>query len=332
MNTARHKLSPPVLLLAICLCLCLLRCQPASEPEYRFRVSLLMNEQHTWYKAFVHFKHILEQRSNGRIRVEVYPSEQLAKEIEAIRMIQAGIIEMTVTSSLMSNWIEIAAFCEMPFLLRDTTDMKELINGPLGKRIEREMLEKTGLRPVAYFPRGARHLTSNRPIRHPDELKGLILRVPNVPSFVVAWEAMGAKPTPMAFSEVFTALQQGTVEAQENPFDLILTSSFSEVQKYINLTGHVISWGYAVVGEKQFQQLPHDLQTLFLQAAKEMQAYEHALFLASERSIQDELRRQGMEFIEVDKAAFQEKCGDAIYNSLSPAMQEVYSEYLQSRH
>ena len=306
-------------------------CQKRNAPSYLFRVSLWANENHTWYKAFEHFGKILAERSDGQIKVEVYPSEQLAKEIESIRLIQAEVIEMTVTASLLSNWIEIAAFCEMPFLLRDTTDKNALINGPIGQRIEREILEKTGLRTVALFERGPRHLTSNRPIRHPDELNGLILRVPSVPSFVTAWSAMGAKPTPMAFSEVFTALQQGTIEAQENPFSLILNAGFPEVQQYVNLTEHVMSWSYAVVGEKQFQKLPENLKKIFLEAAQDMEEYERQLFLESERHVQAELQRRGMQFIEVDKAAFGKKCETAIFNSLSPEMREVYQSFLEYR-
>ena len=307
-------------------------CEQSSEtPEFVFRVSLWANEDHTWYEAFEYFGEILAERSQGSMRVEVYPSEQLAKEIESIRMIQAGVIEMTVTGSLLSNWIDIAAFCEMPFLLRDAADKKLLIEGPIGRRVEQEMLEKMGLRPVAVFERGPRHLTSNRPIRHPDDLDGLILRVPNVPSFVTAWSAMGAKPTPMAFSEVFTSLQQGTIEAQENPFALILSAGFAEVQQYINLTEHVMSWSYPVVGEKQFQNLPADLKEIFLEAAKDMQAYERKLFLENEQKVRDELARRGMQFIEADKKAFSEKSEEAIFASLSPEMQQVYTEFLSSR-
>ena len=306
------------------------QCKSEEEPEYLFRVSLWANEDHTWYKAFLYFGELLAERSEGRMKVEVYPSEQLAKEMESIRLIQAEVIEMTVTASLLSNWIEIAAFCEMPFLLRDSTDKNALINGPLGKRIENEILEKTGLRPVALFERGPRQLTSNRPIRHPDDLKGLIIRVPSVPSFVTAWSAMGAKPTPMAFSEVFTSLQQGTIEAQENPFELILSVGFSEVQKYVNVTEHVMSWSYPVIGEKQFQKLPDDLKEIFLETAKDMQAYERQLFKANESKVKDELRKRGMEFIEVDKEAFSKKCEEAIYQSLSPEMQKVYREFVDA--
>ena len=304
----------------------LLGCKSADEPQFLLRTSHLVNENHTWYQAFEYFAEILEERSQGRIKVENYPSEQLAKEIEAIRLIQAGVIDMTITGSTLNNWIEIVSFCEMPFLLRDATDMDVLINSPIGKRMSREIREHTGLRPITYFQRGARHLTSDRPIKHPDDLKGLIIRVPNVPSFVTAWEALGAKPTPMAFSEVFTALQQGTIEAQENPFAMINNAGFAEVQEYLNLTSHVVSWAYPVIGEKQYQQFPDDLKEVFDECAVEMQRYERQLFEAGKSKIQNELKAKGMKFIEVDNEAFSEKCSKAIFESLSPEMQQIYSQ------
>jgi tripartite ATP-independent transporter DctP family solute receptor len=302
------------------------QCKDKDEPEFLLRASHLVNENHTWYKAFEYFGEILEERSNGRIKVENYHSEQLAKEIEAIRLIQADVIDMTTTGSMLANWIEIVVFSEMPFLLRDSVDMLALINGPVGQRMNREMREETGIRPIGFFQRGPRHLTSNRPIKHPDELNGLIIRVPSVPSFVTAWAALGAKPTPMAFSEVFTSLQQGTIEAQENPFAMINSAGFAEVQDYLNLTSHVISWTYPVIGEKQYQKFPDDLKKIFDQAAKDMQEYEHQLFVKNERSVQTELKNKGMTFVEVDKDAFGEKCRETIYNSLSPEMKEIYKE------
>lgn len=303
----------------------LLNCKSKEpEPEFLLRTALLVKEDHTWYKAFAYFKEILEERSKGRIKMQLYPSEQLAKEIEALRMIKAEVIDMTTTGSTLTNWFEVATFCELPFLIEDSSDMEQYIDGPLGRQIEEEMIEKAGLRAVAHFQRGPRHLTSNRPIRHPDDLNGLIIRIPNVPSFVTTWDALGAKPTPMAFSEVFTSLQSGTIEAQENPFAMINNAGFAEVQQYVNLTGHVVSWVYAVMGEKQFQKMPPDLQEIFLQAGKDMQAYERKLFMENEKKVQDELKAKGMEFIEVDKKAFKEKCEKAIYESLSPEMKKIY--------
>ena len=295
-----------------------------KEPQYLFKASMLVKENHTWYKAFIHFGKLIEERSEGRMKLEVYPSEQLAKELEAIRLIKAEVIDMTISAGSLTNFAEILIFSDMPFLLKDTLSMHKLINSAIGKRIEREMIEKIGVRPLGYFQRGERHLTSNRPIKHPDDLDELIIRVPNVPSYVVAWKALGAKPTPMAFSEVFSSLQQGTIEAQENPFAMIKNAGFSEVQKYLNLTGHLITWGYPLVGEKQFQKLPEDLKSIFLQAAKEMQIYEHRLFLNNESKVQKQLQEDGLIFVEVDKNAFMKDGEKAVYESLSPEMQEIY--------
>lgn len=297
-----------------------------KEPEYTIRASLLMNEYHTWYKAFEYFGKRVVEVSEGRLAFEVYPSEQLAKESEAIRMIQAGIIDMTTTGAVLTNWIDIANFCEMPFLIKNQTQKEELIKGEIGDRIKREILEETGLRSVAYFQAGPRMLTTNRPINHPDDLKGLILRVPNVPSFITAWEALGAKPTPMAFSEVFTSLQQGAIEAMENPLALIYSGGFAEVQKYVNLTAHVDSWSYVVFGEKQFQELPEDLRQIIMQCADDMQRYEHELHLKEEQQIRDQLMNKGMEFVEVDREAFSSAAKHALFESLSPEMQIIYNQ------
>ncbi|MEM9261274.1 MAG: TRAP transporter substrate-binding protein [Bacteroidota bacterium] len=299
-------------------------CRSAKQPEFLLRASLLVAEDHTWFRAFTYFGQILEERSEGRMVLKTYPSEQLAKEIEAIRMIREGVIDMTTTSALLSNWTEIMTFCEMPFLMDSMEEVDQMLNGPVGARIRAEMVEKTGLRPVGYFQAGARHLTSNRPIRHPDDLAGLVIRIPNIPAFVTAWDALGAKTTPIAFSEVFTSLQQGVINAQENPLPLTKMAAMYEVQQYVNLTSHVFGWTYPVIGEQQFQRLPADLRTIFLECARDMQVYERQLFQENAIKTRAELEAKGMIFVEVDRAAFVEKHGDAIYRTLSPEMQEVY--------
>lgn len=299
-------------------------CRSSNQPEFLLRASLLVAEDHTWFRAFQHFGKLLEARSDGRIVLQTYPSEQLAKEIEAIRMIQAGVIDMTTTSALLSNWTEIMTFCEMPFLMDSMEDVDNMLNGPVGARIRSEMVTKTGLRPVGYFQAGARHLTSNRPIRHPDDLQGLVIRIPSIPAFVTAWDALGAKTTPIAFSEVFTSLQQGVINAQENPLPLTKMLALYEVQEYVNLTSHVFGWTYPVIGEEQFQRMPADLQEIFLACAREMQEYERQLFRENDAKTRAELEAKGMEFIEVDREAFKQKHGNAIYNTLSPEMQVVY--------
>ncbi|MFY0651803.1 MAG: TRAP transporter substrate-binding protein [Cyclobacteriaceae bacterium] len=305
------------------------QCQSKKEPEFLLRAGHLVNEDHTWFKAFEYFSQLVEERSGGRVKVENYHSEQLAKEIECIRLIKAGVVDITLTGSTLTNWMDIVMFVEMPFLLRDSVDLKLVADGPIGQRINDEIIEKVGLRPLCYFVRGPRHLTSNRPIRHPDDLNGLIVRVPIVPAYVTAWSALGAKPTPMAFSEVFTSLQQGTIEAQENPFAMINNAGFAEVQDYVNLTSHVVSWVYPVIGEERFQSFPKDIQEIIMEAARDMQRYESELFQRDQKAVQQILKDKGMEFIEVDKDAFGAKSKDAIYASLSPEMQAVYDEIIE---
>ncbi|MGB3801841.1 MAG: TRAP transporter substrate-binding protein [Lewinella sp.] len=300
-------------------------CRPVErEPEFLLRASLLVAEDHTWFRAFEYFGEILEERSDGRIVLQTYPSEQLAKEIEAIRMIQSGVIDMTSTSSLLSNWTEIMSFCEMPFYMESMEEVDSLMGGVLGERIEEAMIRDTGLRPVGYFQAGPRHLTSNRPILHPDDLTGLVIRIPNIPAFVTAWDALGAKAIPMAFSEAFTSLQQGVINAQENPLPLTKMAAFYEVQEYVNLTSHVFGWTHPVIGERQFQRFPDDLKAIFLECARDMQIRERELFHENAAETRRFLEEAGMELLEVDRPAFVAGCGDAVYNTLSPDMQELY--------
>ena len=177
---------------------------------------------------------------------------------------------------------------------------------------------------MAYFERGPRHLTSNRPVVTPEDLNGMILRVPNVPLFVRVWKALGAKPTPMAFSEVFTALQQGTVEAQENPFALISSAGLYEVQKYLNLTSHVTSWIYVVIGEQQFLSMPDDLQGKVLAAGQLMQRYHEKAFAEQEDNLRKELEARGMIFIEPDREAFRKKTEKAVLDFLPEKYKDIY--------
>ncbi len=306
----------------ILLYLGLVSCQkPAEGPEYILRLGHQANEKDIWHLSALHFAHVLDSLSGGRIEVQVFPSEQLGAELDIVRSIRAGIVEMTITGESMQNWSGITALLAVPYMIKDSEHLKQVVEGETGQEIAGEMIREIGLRPVGYFERGSRHLTSNRPVTHPDELNGLILRVPNVPLFVNVWQALGAKPTPMAFSEVFTALQQGTVEAQENPFALIYSAGLYEVQQYLNLTRHVNSWIYVVIGEKVFQSIPADLQQDVLMAGKLMQQYHEAVFIQQENYLRMQLKDEGMKFVEPDIDAFRLQANDAV-------LQAIPSEYL----
>ncbi len=143
------------------------------------------------------------------------------------------------------------------------------------------------------------------------------MRVPNVPLFLNVWKALGANPTPMAFSEVFTSLQNGTIEAQENPLALIKSANFNEVQGYVNKTEHVRSWIYLTISELSWEKLTEEQQAAVMEAAKVAQDYERELFTAQEAELVDELTAAGMEFVDVDGEAFAAAAKDAVLSSVS---------------
>ena len=289
-----------------------------NKPEFILRFGHLANTEHGWHKASLKFAEEVKKRSQGRIEVKVYPSEQLGKEMDVLTGLLVGSADIMITGESLQSWsLPKSILCATPFAIRDADHLKKVAGGPLGQEIENHIRDIAGFKPIAWFERGARNLTANRPIRHPDELNNMILRVPAVSLYVNTWSALGAKPTPMAFSEVFTALQQSTIHGQENPFALIKDAGLYEVQKYCMLTEHVKSWAYVVMSNKKYEMLPDDLQKVILESAAIMQEHEHELFLEQEEKDRQFLLDRGMEFIEVDKAAFRKVAQDAVIKAFN---------------
>lgn len=276
------------------------------------------NEDNIWHKASEVFAKEVEAETDGRIKVEIYPNETLGKEMDVINGMQLGTVSMTITGESLQNYAPLAALLAVPYAYKSLEQMDEVASGPLGKKIEEQIIEKVGIRPIAYFARGPRELTSNRPIKTPDDLNGLKMRVPNVPLFLNVWKGLGASPTPMAFSEVFTSLQNGTIDAQENPLALIKSANFNEVQKYVNMTDHVRSWIYLTLSEMDWQQMSEEDQQAIMRAAKKAQEWEREHFIADEEATRKELEDKGVTFVEVDNAAFAAKAKEAVLSSVSP--------------
>ncbi|MBB3230824.1 TRAP transporter substrate-binding protein [Halomonas stenophila] len=298
--------------------------QAGLAADFTLKFGHLANEENIWHQAAEKFKEEVEANSDGRIEVQLYPNEQLGAEMDVINSIQLGTADMTITGESLQNWAPKAAMMAVPYAFRDSAHLGQAVEGEIGEQIEAQITERANLVPLAWFERGPRHLTSNRPIEHPEDLDGIRLRVPNVPLFVDTWEALGARPTPMAFSEVFTSLQQNTIEAQENPLSLIESASFDEVQDYVNLTGHVRSWIYVVIGKDQLEGMPEDLQQVVRDAAQEMQAHEAELFAEDEQRLRQDLEERGMEFVEVDIDAFAEKARPAVLDALNEEQRELF--------
>lgn len=307
----------------------LLAASPVSaQQKVVLKLGHLANEQDVWHLAVVKFGEELKALSKDTIEVQVFPNESLGKEMDLINGMQLGTVDMTITGESLQNWAPTAALLAIPYGLTSLAQLDKVAGGEIGDKIAQEVIQKARVRPIAYFARGPRDLTSNRPVKTPADLNGLRMRVPNVPLFVSVWTALGARPTPMAFSEVFTSLQNNTIEGQENPLALIKAANFNEVQKYVNKTEHVRSWIYLVIGERRFSSLSKDQQTALVEAGKRAQAYERQLFLAAEKKLEDELKAKGMTFVDVDMTAFAAKARPAALAGVKPEVKPLLEQML----
>ena len=240
----------------------------------------------------------------GKAKVVVFGSSQLGNDRELLQKLKLGTVDFALPSTVMSSEADLFGVFEMPYLVKDREHMK---------RIEKEVFwsklapaaEAKGLRVIAVWENGYRHITNNvRPIVKPADLQGIKLRTPKGKWRVKMFQAYGANPSPMAFSEVFTALKTGVMDGQENPFTQIYSGKFQEVQKYLSLTGHVYTPAYPTVGAKRWASLPSDVRKILEDTAKETQAFVHATAAKAEDDLLAKIKAAGVKVNEADKSAF----------------------------
>lgn len=301
-----------------------------GEAGYELVFAHIADENNSWHKAAVKFKELVEEGSGGQITVTVYPNNSLGSESEVLEMIQTGTCDLTISADSLSTWAPDLGVMGTPYMIADYDHLEKVVDGEVGETIEKEILEKAGMRCLTWFARGPRYLTSTKKITAPADLSDVVIRVPDVPMYVTTWESLGAKPVPMALGEVFTSVQQGTINAQENPLALIKSNGFAEVFPYCMETEHVRSWIYVVMGDAKYQSLPDDLKKVVEDAAATMQTYERELFFADEEKLRKELEDAGMEFVQVDKTAFEEKA-KGVLELLTESQKALYDKAVALR-
>ena len=248
----------------------------------------------------------VEKGTKGRIIIKNFFSGSLGGERESIESVQLGTQELTGTSTgPIPNFVPAVKILDIPFLFRDKAHARAVLDGPIGQALLKEFDSK-GFKALAWSENGVRHMTNNkRPINLPDDLKGLKMRTMENPVHVAAYKGFGIITTPMAFPEVFTALQQGVVDGQENPLSVIMAAKFEQVQKYMTLTAHVYSPALLLMNKASFDKLSPADQKVFLDAAKLAVVATRARVDKDDASGVTELRSKGMSIIEnFDKAAF----------------------------
>lgn len=243
------------------------------------------------------------EKLGDKAEVQVFGSSQLGKDSELMQKLKLGQVTFALPSSVMSSVSDEFGVFEMPYIIKDRTHMKA-VEGALLESVLQPAAEAKGYHILALWENGFRHITNNvRPINVPADLEGVKLRTPKGEWRVKMFQAYGANPTPMAFSEVFTALQTGVIDGQENPFAQIAPAKFGEVQKYLSITGHVYTPAYVLVSRSEFEALPEDVQQILAETAQETQAFVYETAAQFETDLLKELEQQ-MEVNEADKPAF----------------------------
>jgi tripartite ATP-independent transporter DctP family solute receptor len=271
--------------------------------ERTIRFGHLNNPDHPTSTGVKKFAEIVAAKSGGKIKVQEFPSSQLGNELQQQSALQGGVQEMLVasTTSLAGIVREFGIF-DFPFLFSNSNQADAMVDGPLGKMLSGKLAEK-GVVILGFFDLGARNVTnSKRPITKPEDLEGLKLRVIPNPVFLETFKTFKANPVPMPFAELYGALESKAVDGQENPYSVILSSKFYEVNKYVSATNHVIATNPVQISKRFWDKLSPVEQKLLQEAAIEAQNYQRVVSREAASKAVGELKAKGM-----------------IYNDIAPA-------------
>ncbi len=278
----------------------------AAQTTFRMNVSIPQNSHYG--VAVDAFAVEVEKRTAGRYKIQNFYASALGDEREATEAVQLGTLDIVMTSTgPIPNFVPEVAILDIPFLFRDTAHARATLDGPIGQEMLKKF-ETKGFKALAWGENGFRHMTnSKRPVNAPADLAGLKMRTMQNPVHIQAYKGFGIIPTPMAISEVFTALQQGTVDGQENPISVIKGQKFDQVQKYLTLTGHVYSPAVVLMSKGTWDKIPAVDQQAFMEAVKVLVATNRKRIDDDERDGVAYLREKGMQVItDVDRTKYQE--------------------------
>lgn len=279
------------------------------------------------------FKELLEARSEGRFQVKIFHSASLGNETEILQQIQMGTIQMgVITSGPFDSFDPIVRVIDYPFLFKDNDQADEILDGPLGSEILKS-LESSGFKGISFSENGFRNLTnSKRSVQSPDDVRGLKIRVMASALHKAIWQGLGANPTPMPWP-IYTELEQGVIDGQENPLWVMEVYKFFEIQKYMSMTRHVYSAHIDVASLSWWKRLKPEQQQLITETMQEAARFQRADNRAKDADRLTLLKAKGMVVIEeLDRSAFREKVSDLKNIALfgEPKVQDLLGRVLEA--
>ncbi|TCP60940.1 tripartite ATP-independent transporter DctP family solute receptor [Rhodovulum bhavnagarense] len=278
----------------------------AMEP-ITLRLAHVVNEQDGFHVAAMKFRDLVAERTEGKVTVELFPNASLGDERTLLEGMQIGSVDMgVITNGPVANFVEEMAVFELPFLFPSREAAYQVLDGEIGQELL-DRLADVNLKGLAYAERGFRNLTnSQRPVTSPADLDGLRIRVMENPVYTDTFRELGANAIPMAWTEALTAMQQGTIDGQENPVGVVHSFKLNETQTHMTMTRHTYAPAVFVMGMPAWNKLPEPAQEVVAQAAREAAAHERAVNAEMEAKQLEELKASGMAVIEdADLSAFQ---------------------------
>ena len=304
-----------ILVLALALCV-----TGAAMAETVFQLGTTVNEQDSFQVAAEKFAELVAERTNGEYKIEIYPNGTLGGESDMLDSMSMGMLDMgIITSGPFVNFSEMMGVLDMPYLFATNEEAYEILDGEIGQELL-GTLEEAGLKGLAYAERGFRNVTTSvRPITNAADLKGLKLRVMENEVYTATFKALEVNAVPMAWAEALTAMQQGTIEGQENPVNVMYSYKLWEYgQKYATFDRHSYATAIITMSLDVFNTLDEETQAIFKQAAQEAAEYERAWVAEQEAGQIQALKDNGMEIVETPDV-----------DSFRAAVQPVYAAYPQ---
>jgi tripartite ATP-independent transporter DctP family solute receptor len=288
----------------------------AAQKTYNFRVGFQTGNPDTpVYATAVKLKESVEQRTNGRIKLTLFPGGQLGNQIALVSGVRTGAIDIGIMVAWSVATVEPSALLpDLPFLFDDLDSVRKILDGPGGNKIL-SYLEPKGIKGLSWSELGLRGIIGNKPIRTPADMKGLKIRVVPNALYIAAWKAAGANPVPLPFGEIYLALQQGVIDAVDTNYEAFYGAKHYEVSDYLALTDHMYTAAIIGMNLRKFEGLPADLQKALLQAAEDAKIESWTKAQAIEERAKQVIGDNVIEVTRPDRAKFQ------------AAMQSVYKEY-----
>ena len=283
---------------------------------------------------------MLNEKTGGRITVNVFPASALGNNTELLEQLQMGTLEMAISSvAFLGAFTETTKLLDLPYLFQSNEAAEEVLDGDVGQTIF-ENLQPAGFEGMAWLATGWRHVTANKEIHKPEDMKGLKIRVMENQMHIDHFNALGASAVPMAFSELYTALQNGTMDAQENPFANIDGNRLYEVQKYIIKTGHIYDTSPLLASKTWWDSLSESDQKLIRECVNEMVTYERELSASNEAELEEKIGNNGTNVVitltDEERQAFKDaaqpvydKYGPEIGEDLISQVNEINQKYVK---